>query len=94
MIYLLQYDRAQGATVEFRVFDDSERGRAAEERLALELSLQAQNLEHEVVLLEAESLEALRLTHGRFFDERPGMSRLMATPTHGSSLVASDEDVA
>jgi hypothetical protein len=67
MIFLIEYNRQQGRMISLKSFDDSDKVKAQDCRLELELSLNANGLEHEVVLLEAESETAIRLTHGRYF---------------------------
>ena len=68
MIFLLEYNRPQEKLVTFKVFDDSD-GRGAEKlRLDLELELSRKGIDHEVVLLQAASEEALRRTHRRYFE--------------------------
>jgi hypothetical protein len=69
MIFLIEYSRRQGRIINFRVFNDSERLKAAESRLAIELRLNRSGTEHEVILLEAESEEGLRRTHRRYFED-------------------------
>lgn len=71
MIFLIEYDRPRGRIVSFRTFVGSERKTAADARLKIELDLNKRGIEHEVVLLEASSEEALRRTHRRYF-ENPG----------------------
>ena len=68
MLFLIEYDRPRGSIVELREFDDASRTVAEEERLKLELDLNRQGVEHEVVLLDAPSEEALRHTHSRYFE--------------------------
>lgn len=68
MIFLIEYDRSQGEVVRFDAFPDSERRIAEDARLELEIMLNRSAVEHEVVLLEAESEEALRRTHRRYFE--------------------------
>ena len=75
MIFLIEYDRAKGAIVEMRKFDDSSRKLADEARLDLELRLNRGGVEHEVVLLEAPSEEALRHTHSRYFESVSEIAR-------------------
>lgn len=67
MIFLVEYDRAQGRTVRFQQFNDSDREKAQKVRLELELELNRADIAHEVVLLEAASEAALRETHSRYF---------------------------
>ena len=69
MIFLIEYDRPEGQIVTFTTFKDSERLNAEKSRLDLELHLNRRGLNHEVVLLEAASKEALRLTHRRYFED-------------------------
>ena len=68
MIYLIEYDRRAGQIVICKGFEERDREKAANERLALELDLNRKHVEHEVVLLEAESEGALHLTHRRYFE--------------------------
>ena len=77
MHFLIEYDRQKGLIVSMRVFDDSEREQAEDHRLRLELDLNRAGVEHEVVMLEANSEEALRLTHRRYFEN---LSELVNTP--------------
>jgi hypothetical protein len=51
-----------------REFDYASRAVAEDARLNLELDLNRQGIKHEVVLLDAPSEEALRRTHGRYFE--------------------------
>lgn len=67
MLFLIEYDRNHGRIVELEVFDDSERQKAEDSRLERELALNRASIEHEVVLLEAATEEALRRTHRRYF---------------------------
>jgi hypothetical protein len=68
MIFLIEYDRSRGQIITFKTFSDPE-GRVAEDaRLEMEIRLNRNEVDHEVVLLEAESEEALRRTHRRYFE--------------------------
>lgn len=67
MLFLIEYDRKLGEVVVLREFQDSEQQPAAKARIELELDLNRRGIEHEVVLLQASSLEALKRTHGRYF---------------------------
>src|SRR5438105_9323022 len=67
MIFLIEYNRSEGRLVTFRHFDDSQRPEAEDSRLAIELDLNRKGIDHEVVLLEAASKEALHRTHQRYF---------------------------
>jgi hypothetical protein len=68
MIFLIVYDRPEGRIVAFEPFEDSQREAAEDLRLETELTLHRRGVDREVVLLEAESEEALRLTHRRYFE--------------------------
>ena len=68
MIFLIEYDRRRGRLLAVKPFDESDRGAAEEERLALEIALNSIGIRHEVVLLEAASEQALRQTHRRYFE--------------------------
>lgn len=81
MLFLIEYDRNRGSIVTIERFDDAERGSAESIRLELELELNRQRIEREVVLLEAETEEALRRTHRRYFED---LAELVASPV-GSS---------
>ncbi len=68
MLFLIEYDRQRGQLVTFRVFEDAEKEKANDARLAMELELHRRGTKHEVVLLEAASEEAVRRTHRRYFE--------------------------
>ena len=74
MLFLIEYDRLQGQIVTIQPFDESERNSAENARIDLELVLNVTGTKHEVVLLEAASEPALRLTHRRYFEN---LSELM-----------------
>lgn len=69
MIFLIEYNRVKGRIVTFRQFDDQQRLEAEESRLQLEVADNGRGEDREVVLLEAENEEALRLTHRRYFED-------------------------
>jgi len=69
MIFLIEYNRSKGRIVNIRDFDDSQRREAEDSRLEIELDLNRKGVDHEVVLLEAESRNALDRTHGRYFKD-------------------------
>ena len=69
MIFLIEYNRSEGRIVTFRNFDNSQRREAEDSRLELEVDDNGKELDREVVLLEAESEDALRLTHRRYFED-------------------------
>ncbi|HEX8161450.1 MAG TPA: hypothetical protein VF538_06230 [Pyrinomonadaceae bacterium] len=69
MLFLVEYDRSCGSIVTLKRFGDAERESAENTRLGMELELNRQGVEREVVLLEAETEEALRRTHRRYFED-------------------------
>ena len=69
MIFLIEYNRSEGRIVTFRNFDNSQRREAEDVRLQIEVDDNGKELDREVVLLEAESEDALRLTHRRYFED-------------------------
>ncbi len=68
MFYLIEYERKTLRTFLFKEFAATEYDLACKERLELELDLNARGIDHEVVILEAASKDALRRTHGRYFE--------------------------
>jgi hypothetical protein len=79
MIFLVDYDRQRGQLVDLRVFPVERREEAENARLELELALNRSDVVREVVLLEAPSERALRLTHRRYFEEAAGLMDAPAT---------------
>jgi hypothetical protein len=71
MIFLIEYDRPSATLLQFRKFEDPERQAAQDARFELELKLNREQSQHEVVILEAPSEEAVRHTHGRYFKDLP-----------------------
>lgn len=69
MIFLIEYDRLEGRLVKLKPFDEAKRSEAETDRFALELELNRKGIDHEVVLLEAGSEDALRRTHRRYFED-------------------------
>jgi hypothetical protein len=69
VLFLIEYDRNRGRIIKLEVFEDSERQRAEDSRLEIELALNRRGIEREVVLLEAATEEALRRTHRRYFED-------------------------
>jgi hypothetical protein len=67
MIFLIEYDRRRGRLVTFETYDNADRAVAERARVELELPRSKRGAPHEVVLLEAETEAALRLTHRRYF---------------------------
>jgi hypothetical protein len=82
MIFLIEYDRPQGRIVTLTTFTDAERVAAQDARIKTELALNRTGVDHEVVLLEAGSEEALRLTHRRYFES----ARQIATSTSSGDV--------
>lgn len=79
MIFLIEYNRKQGQIVTFRVFDKSERRKAEDERLEMELDLHRHGIVHEVVLFEAATEADLRRTHRRYFEDLADLVKLPAS---------------
>ena len=77
MIFLIEYNRSEGKIVTSRDFDDSQRREAEDSRLKIELDLNSKGIDHEVVLLEAASKDALRRTHRRYFE---GLRQILKYP--------------
>lgn len=68
MIFLIQYDRMGGHLVRFEKYADADRKKAKRDMLELDLKLNRNGLNHEVVILEANSEAAVRRTHRRYFE--------------------------
>lgn len=79
MIFLIEYDRQRGNLVGLRAFPDEARDAADCARLELELALNRSRVVREVVLLEAPSESALRLTHRRYFEQAAGLTHVPVT---------------
>ena len=69
MIFLIEYSRSLGKLVKMNKFSDDQRVIAENQRLALELELNRHKIDHEVVVLEADSEDALHKTHRRYFQD-------------------------
>lgn len=67
MLFLIHYDRSRGLLRSITDFLDKDIARASSRKLELEISLLREAGGQEVVLLEADSLEALQQTHKRYF---------------------------
>jgi len=76
MFFLIEYNWSQGRIVTFRKFADSEREKAQDDRLELELDLHRLGLAHEVGILEAVSGEAVRRMHRRYFEDLAELAKL------------------
>jgi len=79
MFFLIEYNREQGRIVTINSFEDSDREKAKESRLELELKLNLSGINNEVVLLEAANEEAVRRTHRRYFEN---LTELTSVPVH------------
>ncbi len=77
MIFLIEYNRKQGRLVQFKRFKNSERIKAQGERLKTELTLNRKKIQHEVVLLEAQTESIIRRTHKRYFETLPHIEKGM-----------------
>lgn len=75
MIFLIRYNRPNGRLVAIKRFAD--RVEAQNERLSLELRLHREQVDDEVVLLEAADEQVLRKTHRRYFES---LEELLQTP--------------
>ena len=75
MLLLIDYDRRKGQIVKMEVYHDSERNRANQERLSLEIDHIRSGVEREVVILEAASEAAVRSTHRRYFENWETLAR-------------------
>jgi hypothetical protein len=69
MIFLIEYDRSEGRLVTIREFDGRQRREAEDTRLKIEVDDNGKHVDREIVLLEAENEDALRLTHRRYFED-------------------------
>jgi hypothetical protein len=69
MLFLLEYDRAQGKLLKIEDFPEHDRKYAQRERLKREFELIRSGVVREVVLLEAVDRKALERTHRRYFVE-------------------------
>ena len=67
MIFLIEYDRSRGRLITFKRFENDDRAKAEAARLRIELTRVADESNREVVLLDAATEEALRITHRRYF---------------------------
>jgi hypothetical protein len=67
MLFLIDYDRESGKLRSVTEFQSAQSAEAASARVALELELLSLKKKCEVVVLEADSIESLKLTHNRYF---------------------------
>lgn len=68
--FLLVYDRKAGRIIDRHEYAEKDRAKALQERFRLEAT-HRDHQDIEIVVLGAESEDALRKTHGRYFSERP-----------------------
>ena len=68
MLFLIEYDRAEGQLVALTTFDDSRQRIAEQAHLDLELDLHRRGVDREIVLLKAATEAAVRETHRRYFE--------------------------
>ncbi len=69
MIFLIEYNRPEGRIVTFDEFSDFDRTKAEDLRFEKEIDLRRKSIDHEIVILEADSIEALHKTHCRYFKD-------------------------
>lgn len=77
MFLLIEYNRSEGRVVTLKRFSDKEA--AEDSRLALEININQQRIDNEIVILEAESEEAIRRTHRRYFEKLSNLTAVGAT---------------
>jgi hypothetical protein len=75
MIFLMEYDRPAGKLITLRPFESSQKLAAQDAKLDLELDLHRRGTQHEIVLLEAESEDALRHGYRRYFEDLPDLAQ-------------------
>ncbi len=75
MICLVIYDRRAGRSLLVREYSDAQRELAEDDRLAEDLAAAHSGLDREIVLIEASSLDALRQTHARYFEDLEQIAR-------------------
>lgn len=67
MIFRVCYDRARQQLLELRGFEPARLAEAIDLRFRMELDAHRRGEAREIVLLESDSIETLRITHGRYF---------------------------
>lgn len=67
MIFLICYDRASQQLLELREFEPARLAEAIDLRFKMEMEAHRRGEAREIVLLEADSIETLQVTHGRYF---------------------------
>lgn len=86
MIFLIHYDRRAGAIRAMTSFTDDDRVEAEAARLVIELAHGSGGSESEVVLLESQSEDELRRTHGRYFATASDLVKTAADEATTASL--------
>lgn len=80
MVFLIEYNRKKGRIVNLERFVDADRRAARDRLLELELKFHKEGVQHELVLLEADSEESIRKTHAHYFYDLPELvARLKAS---------------
>ena len=77
MLFLIEYSRKASMIEKMQVFPDELLASVNELRLKLELHNRDRGVEHEVVVLEADSEHALRITHQRYFEDATAIAGSM-----------------
>jgi hypothetical protein len=72
MTFLIAYDRSTRRTSFYKTYGDDEENEARDQRLSLELEARRVGRDVEIVVLQAQSEEALRKTHARYFETVAG----------------------
>ncbi len=80
MFFVIKYDREEGACILFEEFTDDAYKQAQGRRLEVELAALDELDRVEVVMLEAESLATLKITHRRYFEGVNQMAERMSDP--------------
>src|SRR5258706_16156994 len=84
MFFLIDYNRKEGRIVTIESFSGSDRSKADETRLSLELDLNRRGIEREVVLADAVNEAAVRRTHRRFFETLAELLTVLKNWINGS----------
>lgn len=71
MYFLVNYSRKEGKLISIKEFSGG--AIASQEKLALEIDLLGQGVGSEIVVLEADSLEDLKNSHSRYFNDLSGI---------------------
>lgn len=87
MIFLIEYDRRRGRLIRLDSFEDTHRSVAERIRLDIELDLHYQQVDHEVVLLQAATEAALRRAHRRYFEKASEIARSAGIEVRNLSFV-------